>query len=456
MDSGQFFDAVIVGGGLAGTTVAAELARLAPADFRLLLIDAGEPGPGSAYAPASDQLFMNGTARAMSAVPGDKHHLVRWLQTESETAFISRRLFGRYLSDRFREVIAQRPAFEATRAEVVDVVPGESFFTVVDAHGGERRARQVVLALGNFPPDYGFLPPVLSRHSGFVADPWRFMPSRLHLDGDVLVVGSGLTALDAVALLDERGFRGTIHLVSRHGLLPCVDNPFASALDNDGLDLDSSTPYRLLRTLRAAARRHAAQGGDWRDVVESIRSASPRIWCDWDERERKRFLRHLQAFWSIHRYRVPPKTAAVCGRLRREHRLVRHRGRVVAATDLADGRVRVELAGPSGISTLVISISMNCTGPNGDYERVRHPLVAALLRRGTIRADALHLGIDATLEFRVRDAGGNPQEHVYAIGPPLRGLLYETTAVPETREQATHVARSIVAAHVANRLEAAS
>ncbi len=40
MDSGQLFDAVIVGGGLAGTTVAAELALLAPPGFRALLIDA--------------------------------------------------------------------------------------------------------------------------------------------------------------------------------------------------------------------------------------------------------------------------------------------------------------------------------------------------------------------------------------------------------------------------------
>jgi uncharacterized NAD(P)/FAD-binding protein YdhS len=456
MDSGQLFDAVIVGGGLAGTTVAAELALLAPPGFRALLLDANEPGPGSAYAPASDRLYMNGTARAMSAVAGDKQHLVNWLQTEPESALISRRLFGRYLRERLHEALDRRPEFETLRSEVVDVVAGSEYFTVVDAHGGERRARHVVLALGNFPPDYAFLPQALHRYEGFVADPWRFDPAPSHLRGDALIVGSGLTAMDAVALLDEREFRGCVHVVSRHGLMPCVENPFARALDVQQLALRTDTPYALLRSLRAAARRHSGAGGDWRDVVEAIRSITPAVWTSWSVRDRRRFLRHLQVFWTIHRYRVPPKTAAVCERLRREGRLVRHRGRVSQASEAPDRRIRVEVLGSAGKSSFVVSCAVNCTGPNGDYERVRHPLVQNLMRRGTIRADALHLGLDATQDLHVVDAAGSKVDRLYTLGPPLRGTFYETTAVPETREQAAAIARTVVRESSGATLEAAS
>ena len=318
MDSGQLYDAVIVGGGLAGTTVAAELALSAPPGFRALLIEAGEPGPGSGYAPASERLYMNGTALAMSAAPRDKRDLVRWLRTEPDHAQISRRLFGRYLSDRFRAAVSHRPEFEVGRTEVVDLVPHDEGFTVVDAQGGQRTARDVVLALGNFAPDYSFLPPALHRHPGFVADPWRFDPSfdatreDAIRNGDALIIGGGLTAMDASALLHERGFRGRTHMVSRHGLSPCVDNPFAHALDPQTLHLDTSTPLTMLRSMRAAVRRHVQRGGDWRDVVESIRAMTPDLWSGWSLAERRRFLRHVAAFWAIHRYRVPAKTAAVC------------------------------------------------------------------------------------------------------------------------------------------------
>jgi len=456
MDSGQLYDAVIVGGGLAGTTVAAELAALAPPGFRALLIDAGEPGPGSAYAPLSERLFMNGTARAMSAVPGDKQHLVNWLRTEPESALISRRLFGRYLRERFREALERRPEFETLRAEVVDVVREGDCFTVVDAHGGERIARHVVLALGNFPPDYAFLPAALHRHAGFVADPWRFEPSSAQVRGDVLIVGGGLTAMDTIALLDERGFEGRAHVVSRRGLVPCVENPFAHPLDLQQLELQTLTPYALLKSLRGAARRHASCGGDWRDVVESIRAMSPDIWAAWSTRERRRFLRHLEVFWAAHRYRVPPRTAGLCERLRREGRVARYRGRVVGAKDAPDRRIRVEVEGREGKSTFVVSCAVNCTGPNGNYERVRHPLVQNLLRAGTIRPDELRLGLQATRDLRVVDAGGGKVERLYALGPPLRGALYETTGVPETREQAASIARSVVADTPVVSLEAAS
>lgn len=456
MDSGQLFDAVIVGGGLAGTTVAAELALLAPAGFRALLIDAGEPGPGSAYAPASERMYMNGTARAMSAVSGDKHHLVNWLRTEPESAMISRRLFGRYLRERLREALDRRPEFETLRAEVVDVVAGDGEFTVVDAQGGERIARHVVLALGNFPPSYAFLPQALHRHPGFVADPWHFDPVPPQLRGDVLVVGSGLTAMDTIALLEERGFAGTVHVVSRRGLTPCVENPFARALDTQQLALQTQTPYALLRSLRSAARAHGAAGGDWRDVVEAIRPLTPGIWTSWSDRERKRFLRHLEVYWAVHRYRVPPTTAAACERLRREGRLVRHRGRISEAGEVPDRRIRVGVEGPTGKISFVVSCAVNCTGPNGDYERVRHPLVQTLIRRGTIRADSLHLGLDATADLNVVDAEGSRVERLFTLGPPLRGTFYETTAVPETREQAAAIARAVVADASGVTLEAAS
>jgi uncharacterized NAD(P)/FAD-binding protein YdhS len=463
VDSGQLYDTVIVGGGLAGSTVAVELARLAPAGFRTLVIDSQEPGPGCAYAPPSDRLYMNGTAVAMSADPNDPRSLVRWLGDQAdgrrnggttETAPISRPLFGRYLAERFRQALERRPEFSFERAEVVDLIAEGSLLRAIQSGGRQIVTRTVILALGNFPPSDAFLPESLRRHPGFVPNPWRFDLAPETATGDVLLIGSGLTALDTIALLDERGFSGRVHLLSRHGLMPCVDNPLARALPAQSLQLDTATPYALLRSLRAAADRHRAEGGDWREVVESIRSASPLIWSSWSLRERRRFLRHLQAFWAVHRYRVPPETAAVAERLAAEGRLRRHRGRVSAAAGGADGRLRVEIAGPEGMSAVVVTSAMNCTGPNGDYRTVAHPLVRNLLRRGLIRPDALALGLDADDDLRVLDRSGRRSECIFALGPPVRGRWYETTAVPETRAQAARIARDL--AHGRAVLEAAS
>ena len=455
MDSAYSFDVAVVGGGLAGTTVASELARTAPRSFKLLLVESREPGPGSAYAAPSDNLFMNGSAISMSAVPGDKRHLVRWLGTGPEHALIPRRLFGRYLRERFYEAISQRPEFRVARAEARDLIPAERGFELVDDLGNRYRARNVVLALGNFPPDDSFLPEALRRHPGYVGDPWRF--DARATGGDVLVIGSGLTALDAIAMLEDCGLGVRIHLVSRHGLIPATEGRGRHSLDPSTLGLRTETPYAMLRTMRAAAARHAAGGGDWRDVIEAVRDMSPSVWAAWSLQDRRRFQRHLQAFWAIHRYRAPEQTFAAFDRLDGAGRIVRHRGRIAAAQAQPSGALRVDVAGADRLESIDVRAAINCTGPNGNYERVKHPFVRNALARGVVRPDPLRLGLDATPDLRAIDARGLPNERLFALGPPLRGLFYETTAVPETCRQAAAIARDLVAEHVAARgLEAAS
>jgi uncharacterized NAD(P)/FAD-binding protein YdhS len=82
--------------------------------------------------------------------------------------------------------------------------------------------------------------------------------------------------------------------------------------------------------------------------------------------------------------------------------------------------------------------------------------VRNLIRSGAIRPDPLHLGLDATADFCTIRRDGRPNERIFALGPPLRGLLYETTAVPEIGRQAARVAQTLVRGLASERLEAVS
>lgn len=449
----ELYDAAIIGGGVAGSVVAAALARSARPDYRAVLLDPRRAGPGTAYAPASDRLLMNGPARAMGVVPGDANHLVRWLGNEPEDALIARSRFGRYLSETLREALRAHPGITIEQTEVVDLDDRDGIYLLTDASGRMRRARNVILALGNFAPDDGFLPEAVRQHPGYVADPWTLDAARLGA-GEIALLGSGLTAMDVIALLDEHGYRGRIHLISRHALLAAVEDPSTRGLDPATLSLDTTTPYRLLRSLRRAAERHRAAGGDWREVVEAIRSSSQGIWSSWSLLERRRFLRHLQSFWAIHRYRVPAATLRAYERF--GEAIVRHRGRIRDASILGNGTLRLGVTHADVRTVVDVGHVVNATGPHADYARLRHPLVQNALRRGLIRPDALHLGLDADHDLRVVNHEGRAQAHLFALGPPLRGLLYETTAVPETREQAARIAQTLLEYDAAMTLDAVS
>ena len=58
--------------------------------------------------------------------------------------------------------------------------------------------------------------------------------------------------------------------------------------------------------------------------------------------------------------------------------------------------------------------------------------------------DKLALGLDATVSGALKDINGNESNILYTLGPPLKGQLWETTAVPEIREQALRLANILV------------
>jgi uncharacterized NAD(P)/FAD-binding protein YdhS len=56
-----------------------------------------------------------------------------------------------------------------------------------------------------------------------------------------------------------------------------------------------------------------------------------------------------------------------------------------------------------------------------------------------VSSDPLGLGCNATKEGRLLQQDGHTWPHFYAIGTLLRGVLWESTAIPEIRQQARHL-----------------
>jgi uncharacterized NAD(P)/FAD-binding protein YdhS len=440
MPSSRPLDVAIIGGGLSATALACVFAEQASVEQRVAIFNRADLGPGTAYAPQSASLLMNGPIRAMSAVPGDDSHLMRYLVDEAHDALICRARYGAYLRATSANAIAQHPGMTHERVEIVDIERTDTGYRLTDDAARRYDARAVVLALGNLPPNDAFLPESVRRHPGYAGDPWTADIAHFDPNAEVVVIGSRLTAMDTIALLDECAFRGRVHIVSRHGLLPLVEDASIRGVDPASLDLDTRTPHAMLHSLRRAI---ANFPGDWRVVIESLRAITPAMWSSWNDRERKRFLRHVQSMWAIHRYRVPPATYAAFERMNAEGRITIHRGRVRGGSASARG-ITLMLGAADGPLELHASYVVNCTGPNADLRTVAHPFVRNALARGVMRADPLALGVDATTDCRVLDGAGEVQPQLFAIGPLLRGLWYETTAVNEIRQHATAIASQLL------------
>jgi uncharacterized NAD(P)/FAD-binding protein YdhS len=89
---------------------------------------------------------------------------------------------------------------------------------------------------------------------------------------------------------------------------------------------------------------------------------------------------------------------------------------------------------------------INCTGPSKDIRFGSSPLLGALVARGVARPDPLGLGLEVDERGMLAGGDGKNRRRIFALGPVLKGQLWETTAVRELRQQAADIARSVVEA----------
>lgn len=447
---------VIVGAGFSGTLAAVHLlARAAPAARHVVLVErSGVFGRGLAYGVDDDNLLLNVPAGNMSALPEAPDHFLEFCRAVDPAfaagSFVPRRLYGEYLQQTLAEAERAAPG-RLTRvvAEATALRREAGGFALGLAGGVTLRAARVVLALGHAAPHDPLPAPGLAAFGGRCASPWDTAAlDALPRDRPVLVLGSGHTAADAVFRLCGGGRRAL--MLSRRGRLPQPHRALPRAPAPAGfpawLDPVAPTARAVLRALRAEAARRSAEGGDWRDVMNDLRPHTPALWQRLPEAERRRFLRHAQAFWDVHRHRLAPAAARRLERLVATRQVEGLAARVVALRDLGDGvELTLRRRGSADREVRVVGAVVNCTGPDADWRRHTAALPRQLLAAGLVTPDALGLGLCVDAQYRALGAHGRAVQGLYVVGPALKAGRWEATAVPELRQHARALVDSLLA-----------
>jgi uncharacterized NAD(P)/FAD-binding protein YdhS len=204
----------------------------------------------------------------------------------------------------------------------------------------------------------------------------------------------------------------------------------------------TSGPVRLSELMWQVRAAIDANPAGWHSVIDSLRPFVPGLWRRMPTEDKRLFLRHVARYWEVHRHLVPPPTASRIAALRCTGQLTVHQGAVTAVTEAA-GQLRILVDAGADAVELTAGWLVNGTGSTSDVAATASPLLRDLFSTGQARPDPVRLGIDASADGAVLDATGRASDVLFALGPPLRGLWYETTAIPEIREQAAALARRI-------------
>ena len=447
----------IIGAGFTGSLTALHLLKHARPGDRIDLIERNAQfGRGLAYSTGNPNHLLNVRAGNMSAYADAPDHFVQWLRKlpkatramlseyPGPTTFVPRGLYGSYIQQQLGDEL-----WRGDRGGNLFLVTDEAVaihredrtrrLSVELAVGRRLAVDRVVLATGNLLP---------GRSKGaYFSNPWDEAATRgLAPEDEVLILGSGLTMVDTIVSLLDRGHSGRIHAVSRRGLLPRLH--MAAGIDDLPRPWQFDRPLSghslldLLREIRAACKTAAQKGEDWRIVIDGLRPHTQRLWQEMPQAERARFLRHLRPWWDVHRHRSAPRVMArvLDAIQRRQLAIVAGRVDVIADVEQAPS-VTVRLRGSDQQRRFEPTRIIDCTGLTPDLSRLEQPVIRQLLAQGAARADTLGLGIDVNAEGALIDGKGRASSDIFAVGPITRGTFWEIIAVPDIRtacEQLSH------------------
>ncbi len=479
----------IIGAGFAGSAVAMQLVRQANTALQIRLFERRiHTQTGIAYADQGLDLLLNVPAGRMSLWPDQPHHFVHWLAQQNEfshdseqqlaSLFLPRRCYGRYLQQQWqqsRQLAARKGIrLESIHADICQLqiqqgkplIAGHRLDTAqpMDTTGSltHWQSDVLVLACGHErPASPAVLPTEVLLHPAYRPDPWQAQSyQRLRADSQVLILGNGLSMVDAFLALRHAGVRQPILSLSPHGFAMLAHPAVATTAAPQqpiAPPTTASSPRQLLHWFQQ--QRHCAVAKpDLHQLLEAIRPHAQRYWCQFSDWQKQQFLRHLRHRWGVLRHKLPPDMLATLLAAQQQGDLQVQAGHLETVRPCG-AQLQVTWRDRSDGSTqqLRLDALINCTGPTTDYRRLSGHFLQQAIASGMLAAGPLGQGLalaatssvpaktnEWATALQLADAKGQALPGIYAIGPLLRGALWETTAVHEIRQQAAELANTIL------------
>jgi uncharacterized NAD(P)/FAD-binding protein YdhS len=435
--------------------------RQAGQPLHIVLINRNYPlVKGVAYGTNDKKHLLNVAAGKMSAFPDEQDHFTRWVQENGSLkryvnddlplAYLPRRVYGDYLHSVFQDALKNKPSsIQCTilQDEARNILPMVNKYMVVLKAGNTITVDKVILATGNFPPAQ--LPVKDDRFytsKNYFGNPWQISATEnIKRDETVLILGSGLTMLDTALSIAGKNFKGKIIALSRSGLLPLYHKrrkPYPQLLD------DLLPPYRL-QELYSIYFKHMeilrSKGNPAEALMDAIRPKIQEIWMSLSKTEKVQFMDHVKPFWNVTRHRASRQVHEAILRLIEKNTLAVEAGRLISMTETGNS-VEVIFREKKTLKNKIIRVNrvINCTGPETDITKINDELIKNLLGRGFIAPDELNLGMNALFDGTIIQRDNSLSPFMYTLGTSLKGILWESTAVPELRSQVQQLAAQVL------------
>ncbi|NYT59328.1 FAD/NAD(P)-binding protein [Alcaligenaceae bacterium] len=439
----EIVDLAIVGGGSTATSFLAQLIETLDksgihGSRRIVVFEPlPDVGPGEPYAEDLPTNLLNIPAGKMSAYAGDRGHFLKWVESQGDAilqkygvnhldagTFLPRPMFGEYLKEVWQDLCANAKILGVNVQQVAVRVDGialspENSCVHLETRKGVYGASRVVLCNGNLPSaSYTDL----QGCKGYFNSPYPVtkLAALVEREASVGIIGTSLSAIDAIVALVESGHAGPLLSVSRSGRLPSVRSAvapstpivpptaeeIASLVQSEDRGLTLEALFSLLSE-RLTASGDALDWTDvlgygsdpqtalereidasstlprnWQSIAISLNDSIEHAWRLMPDSEKRSFYAKWRSLWMTRRATFPLTNALKIKQYLNEDRLQIQAGSNDLAIQPAGDGFEITFSGANGSRhRRHVDYIVNATGMSTNVAASNDPLVQSLLKR---------------------------------------------------------------------------
>ena len=436
---------VIIGDGFTAAVTAIHLLRKGVAADSLTIIGPGTLGKGNAYGCTSPFFRLNVREDLPIVFSEDPLHFARWAKAniddpEAKTSagfFYRRADFGRYISELITAEI-NFDKIQCIQSKVCALNQAHSLWKLETADGDVINAEKVIIATGNSPPTW---PCTIQTEIGeqgserMVENPWTgHYLSSISAEEHIVLLGGGLTALDAIYALGAQGHRGLITMVGPRPLLPPSQAQWIRQKQPNWPK--NLTPAKLLRFIRQYLPPVATTTTKWQNAWEELRPNLNSIWQQFTPHQRQIVFKRLGWAWSLYRFRASPQTIKAYEQLKANHQIQFVVGRA-KKVECSERAITVQLNTGQSIQANRI---INCTGVGSDL------FLNKLIADSIATPDLLGAAIAVDTSLNVMKPNLQAWNNLWMLGPATMGSFGDVIAASSISKQAEQLALQITGA----------
>ena len=432
---------VIIGSGFASLCLVAHLLETHAVKATDIAIIGPHPfGYGAAYGAMHGDYRLNVRAQIMRIFSGQPDDFLNWAATELEDneahnpqgAFYRRSDFARYLSF-LKKRIKGFDALNFIDMQVASLAPDKHRWQLHLANGDSLMADHLVLATGNPPPRWPCDVSTSVSAERAVENPWsgKWLEN-IKTSDEIVFIGGGLTAMDGLYSLANRGHEGSIKVVMPFAVLPPKQTDWKIESPVKWPDnIASASQFSKFFSNTLGSRNWTEPA--WQSCFEALRIDLNAVWQGLDDTEKKRLLRYMGRWWQLARFRSAPQNFESAQAMINKGQLHLIKGRV-SGLKAQEAKLLAQLQDGS---TLTADKIVNCTGPAGC------PLILTLLKAGIIAPDFSQRGARIASDFKVLDGQKKPYDNLYGVGAMTASSLGDVIGAGTIAKQAESLAASL-------------